>query len=89
MIEELLTVSSLPVLRKLGALREGREILSNEDLLNMIKVWVALEARQLINASVQDVRKSIFLSSSPGAAEQFTNTQIHALVKADMLSPNV
>ena len=48
--------SSLPVLRKLGVLKEGREILKNEDSLNMMKVWLALEFRQFIHASIQDVR---------------------------------
>ncbi|KAF7580914.1 ABC1 family protein [Clavispora lusitaniae] len=50
-----LFASSLPVLRKLGASKEGRDILRDEDSLNMIKVWLALEVRQLIHASVQDV----------------------------------
>lgn len=62
-----LFASSLPVLRKLGALKEGREIMRDEDTSSMIKVWLALEVRQFIHASIQD---------------------IHALVKADMLSPN-
>mgnify|MGYP001043673704 CR=1 FL=1 len=48
--------------------KEGREIFKDENTLSMLKVWVTLEVRQFINASVQD---------------------IHALVKADMLSPNV
>lgn len=43
------------MLRKLGVLKEGRELLKNEDLLNMMKVWLALEVRQLIHASIQDV----------------------------------
>ncbi|ODV80609.1 putative ABC1 family protein, mitochondrial precursor [Suhomyces tanzawaensis NRRL Y-17324] len=63
-----LFASSLPVLRKLGVLKEGRDILRNENSLSMIKVWLVLEVRQFINASIQD---------------------IHALVKADMLSPNI
>ncbi|OBA22243.1 hypothetical protein METBIDRAFT_31176 [Metschnikowia bicuspidata var. bicuspidata NRRL YB-4993] len=54
-----LFASSLPVLRKLGILKEGKELLQNEDSLNMMKVWLALEVRQLINASIQDV--SFFL----------------------------
>mgnify|MGYP000304149389 CR=1 FL=1 len=48
--------SSLPVLRRLGVLKEGREILKNENSLSMMKVWLALEVRQFINASIQDVR---------------------------------
>lgn len=49
------TSSSLPVLRKLGVLKEGRDILKNENSLSMIKVWLALEVRQFINASIQDI----------------------------------
>lgn len=48
-------ISSLPVLRQLGVSKEGRELLSNENSLSMIKVWLALEVRQFIHASVQDV----------------------------------
>lgn len=47
--------SSLPVLRRLGVLKEGREILKNENSLSMVKVWLALEVRLFINASIQDV----------------------------------
>ncbi|RLV96215.1 ABC1 family protein [Spathaspora sp. JA1] len=46
---------SLPVLRKLGVSKEGREILTNENALSMIKVWLALEVRQFINATIQDI----------------------------------
>ncbi|KAG5418696.1 hypothetical protein I9W82_003414 [Candida metapsilosis] len=60
--------SSLPVLRKLGVSKEGREILRDENSLSMMKIWLALEVRQFINASISD---------------------IHSLVKADMLSPNM
>lgn len=49
-------------------LKEGREILRDENSLSMMKIWLALEVRQFINASIQD---------------------IHSLVKADMLSPNM
>ncbi|KAK6464245.1 putative ABC1 family protein, mitochondrial precursor [Scheffersomyces coipomensis] len=63
-----LFASSLPVLRQLGVSKEGRDILRNENASSMVKVWLALEVRQFINASIQD---------------------IHSLVKADMLSPNV
>ncbi|KAK8440546.1 hypothetical protein B9J08_03654 [Candidozyma auris] len=63
-----LFASSLPVLRKLGVSKEGREIMKDEDSMSMVKVWLALEVRQFIHASIQD---------------------IHALVKADMLSPNI
>ena len=52
----ILTNSSLPVLRKLRVLREGKELLRDEDSLNMLKVWLALEVRQFIHASTKDVR---------------------------------
>lgn len=42
--------------------------MADTNALSMVKVWLALEARQFILASVQD---------------------IDALVKADMLSPNI
>ncbi|CAI5759330.1 unnamed protein product [Candida verbasci] len=50
-----LFASSLPVLRKLGVSKEGREIMKNESDLSMIKIWLALEVRQFINASIQDI----------------------------------
>lgn len=56
MLTKMLFFSSLPVLRKLSVLKEGIELLRNEDSLNMVKVWLALEVRQLIHASIQDVR---------------------------------
>lgn len=49
--------SSIPILRQLGA--QERKLLLNDDFLSMAKVWVALETRQFINASVQDVSAGI------------------------------
>ncbi|KAI5965640.1 uncharacterized protein KGF55_001002 [Candida pseudojiufengensis] len=46
---------SLPVLRKLGISKEGREMMKDENSLSMVKIWLALEVRQFINASIQDV----------------------------------
>ncbi|KAI5955227.1 hypothetical protein KGF54_001788 [Candida jiufengensis] len=63
-----LFASSLPVLRKLGISKEGREMMKDDNSLSMVKIWLALEVRQFINASIQDM---------------------HSLVKADMLSPNM
>lgn len=37
-------------------LKEGRDLLKNENSLSMVKVWLVLEVRQFINASIQDVR---------------------------------
>lgn len=81
--------SSLPVLRKLGVLKEGREILKNEDSLNMMKVWLALEVRQFIHASIQDVRIFETIIIYVLLELLLTFIKIHALVKADMLSPNI
>ncbi|MCP8720247.1 MAG: hypothetical protein M5F18_13275 [Asgard group archaeon] len=39
----------------MGVLKEGRELLADENSLSMIKVWLALEVRQFINASIQDI----------------------------------
>lgn len=81
--------SSLPVLRKLGVLKEGREILKNEDSLNMMKVWLALEVRQFIHASIQDVCILAITIIFDLLKLLLTIIKIHALVKADMLSPNI
>lgn len=45
--------SSIPILRQLGA-NERNEFLS-DDTFSMAKVWLALEVRQFISASIQDV----------------------------------
>ncbi|CAN3359984.1 hypothetical protein DICA3_D08108 [Diutina catenulata] len=52
-----LFASALPVLRKLGVSKEGRELFKNENSLSMMKVWLALELRQFVNASVQDIHQ--------------------------------
>lgn len=77
--------------------KEGRELLSNENSLSMMKVWLALEVRQFIHASVQDVSNLLsvcilffaFFLEFLNFLWNPTLTQIHALVKSDMLSPNV
>lgn len=54
--------SSLPVLRQLGAMeRRGTLAVlgSNQDMLSMIKVWLALETRQFISASIQDIHNCV------------------------------
>lgn len=80
-------LSSLPVLRKLSILREGMEFLQSENSLSMLKVWLALEVREFIHASVQDVsiiyKLSLFFWNF-----LLTSTKIHHLVKVDGLSPN-
>lgn len=50
--------SSIPVLRQLGA--QERKMLLDDDFLSIAKVWVALETRQFINASIQDVSICFF-----------------------------
>jgi hypothetical protein len=45
--------SSLPILRQVGL--HDRELLEAADKLAMLKVWLALEVRQFISLSIQDV----------------------------------
>lgn len=49
--------SALPILRQLGAQGGGAELVKNlrEGDLSMLKVWVGLEARRYLQASVEDV----------------------------------
>lgn len=48
--------SALPILREVSAHFQGVE---REDILQMAKVWLALETRQFINASVQDIYRCV------------------------------
>ena len=52
--------SALPILRQLGAQGGGAELVKNvrEGDLSMLKVWVGLEARRYLQASVEDVSAS-------------------------------
>lgn len=52
------STSSIPILRQLGA--SERKLVLSDDFLSMAKVWVALETRQFINASIQDVSSFFF-----------------------------
>lgn len=45
--------SSIPILRELSSQERGNPF--DDDVLSMVKVWLALETRQFINASIQDV----------------------------------
>lgn len=58
------------MLRKLGALKEGREILRDEDTSSLVKVWLALEVRQFIHASIQDVRIHVSLLRNTNVLSQ-------------------
>ena len=54
--------SALPILRQLGAQGGGRSLLESvrEGDFSMLKVWVGLEARGFLKASVQDVSDPFF-----------------------------
>ncbi|CUM55440.1 unnamed protein product [Debaryomyces tyrocola] len=54
-----------------------------------MKVWLALEVRQFIHASIQDVRIFETIIIYVLLKLLLTFIKIHALVKADMLSPNI
>lgn len=49
--------SSIPILRQLSAQERGNPF--DEDVLSMVKVWLALETRQFINASIQDIHSLV------------------------------
>ncbi|KAK9450711.1 ABC1 family-domain-containing protein [Limtongia smithiae] len=54
--------SSLPILRRLGAMNSmnsPQNILHDESTSSMLKVWVALEAREFVTASAQDINRLI------------------------------
>lgn len=54
--------SALPVLRKVSqqqASHSLNDVFSTEDLLQMLKVWLVLETRQFITASVQDIYRCV------------------------------
>ncbi|KAG5365698.1 ABC1 family protein [Yarrowia sp. B02] len=52
--------NAIPVLRELGTHPgDGRALFSNEDMMSMLKVWLALETRQFISASVEEVNQQV------------------------------
>ena len=55
--------SALPILRQLGAQGGGAELVRNvrEGDLSMLKVWVGLEIRKYLQASVEDVSSVSFI----------------------------
>lgn len=48
----------MPILRQVGL--HDRQLLDAGDKLSMLKVWIALEVRQFISLSVQDVSIILF-----------------------------
>ena len=73
--------SALPILRELGA-QSGSGMLRSGDF-SMLKVWVGLEARKFMQASVEDVSISSYLGSTANLEK------VERCVKYDLLSPNV
>lgn len=52
--------NAIPVLRELGTHSgDGRAMFSNEDMVSMLKVWLALETRQFISATVEEVNSLV------------------------------
>ncbi|CAI8498220.1 unnamed protein product [Pichia kudriavzevii] len=49
---------SIPILRQIS-FQEGKLILKDMNHLSMIKVWLTLEARQFVNASVSDIHRLV------------------------------
>jgi len=74
--------SALPILRQLGA-QSGGGMLKSGDF-SMLKVWVGLEARKLLQASVEDVSEC-----SERGNNLLIMIQVENCVKYDLLSPNV
>jgi len=54
--------------------------------LSMLKVWVGLEARSFLQASVESVSDRL-LNAADRRAEQ--TLQVERCVKYDLLSPNI
>ena len=57
MYANVMDASALPILRQLGAQGGGRGLIQSarEGDFSMLKVWVGLEARKFLKASVDDV----------------------------------
>ena len=51
-------LSALPILRQLGSQGGGASLVKNvrEGDFSMLKVWIGLEARKFLQASIEDVR---------------------------------
>ena len=83
--------SSLPILRQLST-QSGTEMAKSGDF-SMILVWMGLETRRFLQASVDDVSvpfpPSVPKCFRPGSRSMLTNIQVERCVKYDLLSPNV
>lgn len=76
---------ALPILRRLGTQGGSISMLRKGDF-SMVKVWVGLEARKFITASVEEVS----LIDTTIASSLLTNSsQVERCVKYDQLSPNI
>lgn len=86
--------SSLPILRRLGAISAmsgNADLLSGQSVSSMVKVWVALEAREFVTASASDVCYTIIVSKTALQLVLLTSffLQIKRLIKYDLLCPNI
>ena len=74
--------SALPILRQLGA-QSGSSMIRGGDF-SMLKVWVGLEARSFLQASIDTV------SALTAYSQDDANTiKVERCVKYDQLSPNI
>ncbi|MCJ1306236.1 hypothetical protein MMC08_009055 [Hypocenomyce scalaris] len=60
-IQGLIPQSALPILRQLGAQGGGSSLIKSarEGDYSMLKVWVGLEARKFLKASIEDVEQCV------------------------------
>lgn len=83
--------SALPILRQLGAQGGGSSLIKSarEGDFSMLKVWVGLEARKFLKASVDDVSAVEFFRLVYHACVADHLLQVELCVKYDQLSPNI
>ena len=84
--------SALPILRQLGSGNGGGGVrrlarMVRDGDTSMLKVWVGLEARSYLMASVDDVRP-LPSKACPALDLRLTMSQVERCVKYDLLSPN-
>ena len=77
--------SSLPILRQLGA-QSGKDMVREGDF-SMLMVWLGLETRRFMQASIEDV--SLFPCRAVHITKLTSPFQVERCVKYDLLSPNV
>ena len=78
----LTSLSALPILRQLGA-QSGSSMIRGGDF-SMLKVWVGLEARSFLQASIDTVCDAMTYCTTI-----LTSDQVERYVKSDQLSPNI